>query len=333
MNYYQEPFEASRPELLEDYRMEDISAPAINRYVNILLDKWFKRILGSEANKEALLGILRELIPERNIRDIRYDRKRKRKKNPYVDGHDAIFDVECIDDFGARFVVEMQMEEQVHFPERALFYSTFPIQEQVSAQKKMMPYRSHDEQYVFPPVYVISFLNFSLHYDSDKILYRYELTEEESGELMTDRLHFLFLEMTNCPSRKPQSRDSFIEKLSYALTHMQWLKERPAELSEQVFGLLFEACEITSLNKETQQEYTNDIMTTEMDRKNILYTRELRGYERGQMDGREEGREEGFEEGRKEERINNARNLKALGVDMAIIAKATGLLEDQIEAL
>ena len=312
MNNYHIPFDDTPP-VLEDHRVEDISTPAINRYVNILKDKWFKKILGAEANKEALLGILRELIPDREIVDISYGKKKKRKKNPFDDGHDAIFDVECTDDFGLRFVVEMQMEEQVHFHERALFYSTFPIQEQVQSQKKEMPYRTHDEQFNFPPVYVVSFLNFSLHSETDKILYRYDLREREDGELMTDRINFIFLEMANYHRVRPRQEDSFVEKLSYALTNMQWLSERPAELSERVFGLIFAACEIQQLTEKEQQEYANDVMTTEMDRKNILYTRELRGYERGQRD--------------------IARRMLDDNEPIEKVMKYSGLTEEQIKAL
>lgn len=61
-------------------------------------------------------------------------------------------------------------------------------------------------------------------------------------------------------------------------------------------------------------------MTTEMDRQNILYTRELRGYERG----------------REEERAKNAKGLKKLkqlGVPAATIALAMGLSEEEIAAL
>ena len=312
---------------LEEPRIKYISTPAINRYVNILIDKWFKRILGSEDNSQTLIGILRELIPERNIVSLNYETKplRKRKRNPFSEGHDAFFDVECTDADGTRFVVEMQMNEQVHFHERALFYATYPIQEQVIAQNKDMPYRSHDEQYNYPPVYVIGFLNFTLHPQSQRILYRYDLREQTDGELMSDRLNFIFLEMPNYHGGEPLSSDSFIEKLSYALMNMGSLSERPAALMEEVFCLLFEACELEKLTLKDKQQYEQDIMTTEMDRRNILYTRELRGYERGLGQGREEGREE--------ERLKNAANLKRLGVPIETIAKGTGLSEEQVRAL
>ena len=44
MNYYQRPLKDDTPQVLEDHRLDDISAPAIHRYVNILMDKWFKKI-------------------------------------------------------------------------------------------------------------------------------------------------------------------------------------------------------------------------------------------------------------------------------------------------
>ena len=48
---------------------------------------------------------------------------------------------------------------------------------------------------------------------------------------------------------------------------------------------------------------------------------------------KEEGRVEGREEGRIEEKLQNARNLKGLGVSTEIIMKATGLTAEEIEQL
>ncbi|MDR3304823.1 MAG: Rpn family recombination-promoting nuclease/putative transposase [Clostridiales Family XIII bacterium] len=51
------------------------------------------------------------------------------------------------------------------------------------------------------------------------------------------------------------------------------------------------------------------------------------------MDGREEGIVEGREEGREEARLENARSLKAMGVDDAIIAKSLKLTRKEVEEL
>lgn len=51
------------------------------------------------------------------------------------------------------------------------------------------------------------------------------------------------------------------------------------------------------------------------------------------LEGREEGRAEGRKEGRAEERMELARKFKSSGVSIDIIANATGLSEEEINAL
>ena len=301
---------------------------AVNRYVNILLDTWFKKILGAEKNKEALLGILRELIPERQIADIKYDVRKKRKHSPFEGCRDAVFDVECTDTEGARFVVEMQLNEQKHFHERALFYSSFPIQEQVLAKKKSGRDLPHDLFFDYPPVYVVSFLNFSFHKGSEQILYRYDLIERGTGELMTDRLNFIFIEMPNAGEEEPAEDDSFVRKLSWAFTHMSILRDRPAALVGKVFESIFQACEIAALDEQDQQQIHND-MTTEWDIHDQIETAWLDGEEAGIAKGEARGEARG----EAKEKTKMAKALKEIGVPVEQIAMASGLTVEEINAL
>jgi predicted transposase/invertase (TIGR01784 family) len=57
------------------------------------------------------------------------------------------------------------------------------------------------------------------------------------------------------------------------------------------------------------------------------------GLEEGKKEGLEEGKKEGLEEGKKEERYQIARRLKMEGLDATLIAKASGLLMEEIEKL
>ena len=70
--------------------------------------------------------------------------------------------------------------------------------------------------------------------------------------------------------------------------------------------------------------------------RDIRYKCEI-NFNNGLLKGREEGREEGMtkgiEVGRDEERIVIARNCKAMGMDVASIAKVTGLSEAEIAEL
>ena len=74
--------------------------------------------------------------------------------NPIEQGKDIRLDVHCTDTSGAQFVVEVQFSEQKAFFERALFNSTFVIQEQ-------LPVGSTD--WAFAQIYFIGIVNFSIH--------------------------------------------------------------------------------------------------------------------------------------------------------------------------
>ena len=57
------------------------------------------------------------------------------------------------------------------------------------------------------------------------------------------------------------------------------------------------------------------------------------GREEGIKEGREEGIKEGIKEGMAKSKLEDAQNLKRLGVSTDIIAKATGLSPEEIASL
>ena len=291
--------------------------PIIGRYARIIMDDWFKRTFGTEPNKGLLIMLLKELIPEHDIKDLTY--VQQEHINPFPGKKDALIDVECVDTDGTRFIVEMQVARQRFFYERSLFYSTFGIQQQVEKSSSM--------DYGFPPVYFVGFMDFSLHEGSDRVLYRYSLREKETGEEMTGSLQFVFLELTNC--RKALTPEAtLLDNFCYALHNMEHLTDRPEELKEEIFKRLFKTAEIATFTPEERIKYEND-MTTERDIQNyISYARE-KGLEEGMEKGMEKGREEGREEGR----IEAARNMLADEISIDLVAKYTGLSIEQVKEL
>ena len=47
-----------------------------------------------------------------------------------LEDRNAVFDLQCESEELGQFLVEVQVKQQEHFPERALFYSSYPILEQ-----------------------------------------------------------------------------------------------------------------------------------------------------------------------------------------------------------
>ena len=94
--------------------------------------------------------------------------------------------------------------------------------------------------------------------------------------------------------------------------------------SEQLFTKLFEAAEIAKFSKQQYDEYEESLKAYR-DWQNTIET--------AKMKSREEGRVEGIEVGRRLERIEMARKFKASGIPADIIAKNTGLSENEISEL
>ena len=267
------------------------------RYADVLLDDWFKRTFGEESRKRLLLLFLREVIPDREIIDLTY--APQEHTSPIEGKRSVRVDVECTDQDGRRFVVEMQLSPQDWFYERALFNTSFAIQEQMN--------RGNDS-YFFPEVYFIGVMKFAFHKDSGRVRYSYTIREEISGELMTDRVKYIFLELPNSVALWEMPDATVLDKFCYALYMLPEMDRKPEGLEDEIFRILFESAEIATFTPQERIKYIYD-MTTERDIRNQL------AY----------ARKEGREEGRAEEREAAARRFAELGVDPEIIEKATGI--------
>ena len=290
--------------------METSGSPKTNRigpYADILLDDWFKRSFKEYGNAKRLMQLFLEaLIPERKITELEYASEESTNQNPDKKG--VRVDVECTDENGERFVVEVQRAPQTDFFDRAVFDSTFSIQRQLN---------EGSDYYGFKAVYFIGIMRFSLHHGDKRFLYNYSLREDSSGQLMTDDLHYVFLEVTKCGDH---NNASLVEKIGYALANMGSFEKRPEGFAGEFFDLLFSSADLSNFATEERIKYVNN-MTTERDIRNqIAYARD-------------EGKKEGREEGREEERLVMAKNCKAEGLPVQMIVKLTGLSEEVIKAL
>ena len=127
------------------------------RYISLLTDFGFKRLFGSEFNKELLVDFLNSLFEGfQVIKDVKFLNSEHVGDSP--SGRKAIFDVYCENERGEKFIVEMQNAFQQFFKDRSLFYATFPIREQAV--------KGPDWDFRLSHVYVVALLNFDMHEES-----------------------------------------------------------------------------------------------------------------------------------------------------------------------
>ena len=90
------------------------------RYINPYTDFGFKKLFGTEMNKDLLISFLNALFNGRKqeITDVQYLNVEQLGMG-YGDRR-AVFDVYCMTSDGSRFIVEMQKAEQEYFKDRRL---------------------------------------------------------------------------------------------------------------------------------------------------------------------------------------------------------------------
>ena len=277
------------------------------KYADLLNDEVFKLVFGRESTKDVMIEFLNQVILDRKILDLEFIDK---EMHPIErDAKGTVYDMFCKTDDGSRIIVEVQRRKQPFYPERALYYSTFQIQRQVEAGA---------EYYDFLPVYVVSILDFKMDDDPDanSVLTAYRLYEEASHKLLTDRVTFIFIELPKFTKTVEELDGNILEGMYFCFKNMTELESRPEVLDHQIFTKIFDVTELYNMNQDTRDKVLEN-MTTERDLRNQMTY----------------AREEGREEGHVEERAKNARNLRDLGVDLEIIAKATGLTVEEIQNL
>ena len=295
----------------------------------MLTDFGFKRIFGTDPNKELLVNFLNSLFDgEEVIKDVKYLNS-ENVGDVYTE-RKAIFDVYCENEKGEKFIVEMQNAYQTYFKDRSLFYSTFPIREQAP--------KGSDWNFCLKKVYVVALLNYRMSdeaFDSSDTIHTIALMDTKTNKVFNAKLMFKYVEV----GRFDKTDDELIslsDKWMYVLKNLSRLDNRPSSLSEKIFTKLFDAAAIARFTPMELREY-EDSLKAYRDIKNSLDTAKEEGRAEGREEGRAEGREEGRAEGREEGRAEGiamvVKNMHAKGMDIDVIASITGLNKDEVESL
>ena len=149
--------------------------PPMGRFIDPLTDFGFKRVFGSEPNKDILIAFLNELFKGRKvIKDLVYNPQEH--IGPARHYRKTVFDLTCTGADGETFIIEMQRADQRFFTDRAIFYTSSKLHEQGPKGKK-------DWDYELKEVYFIALMDFNFdNTPHEKYLHRVRLAEEETGQ-------------------------------------------------------------------------------------------------------------------------------------------------------
>jgi len=279
------------------------------RYIDPFTDFGFKKIFGDTENTELLRSLINDILGfegSRKVKSLKFSNGELLPDSP--EDRKAIFDLYCKDENDNLFIVELQKVYQRNFQSRALYYSTFPIQQQATRG---------EWDFKLAPIYFIGLLNFEIDIfkQTPQYLHHGKIIDIYSHKVMYEELNMIYLEIPKL--KKTQSElSTHLEWWIYVFQNLSRMSDIPEHLKGDVIEQAFVKADFLKLPKLEQEKY----------HQNLKVYRDLKN-------SFDSAKEKGKIEGERSKSIEIAKNLLKANVSMEIIVLSTGLSVEEIEKL
>lgn len=289
-------------------------------YLNPTNDIVFKKLFGTEANKDLLINFLNAILERKGedaIVDVDFT-------NPY--NHQpstilkvSIVDVRCTDKIGNNYIVEMQVDPQSDYLARCHYYTACGLSLQLKegdAYEKLLP------------VVFLGIANFTLFPDHNRYLSHYRLldTADHICRLKHEEYHFIELKKFK---KTLDQLESNSDEWIYFLRHAQEYDEPPKKLEKiKSVAKAFNVLERSKWNKQELEAYEKIIDLRRVEASKLKTATEI-----GRQEGIKKGRQEGIEEGQFLGIIKVAKEMLSQGLPIETICNITGLSKQELEKI
>ena len=183
----------------------------------------FKKIFGSQQRSHILISFLNAALGFRGERKIASLVILNPYQAPKIRGmKESNLDIKAKDQAGREFIVEMQVERDVHFRKRAVYYSAKAYSQQLG---KSLKYDSLN------PVYFLGILDFSI-FDGDEPISRHLILNEKTRVQEIQELEFNFIELEKFSKTEKQLK-TVVDKWLFFLKHTATLDAVPKALQSE----------------------------------------------------------------------------------------------------
>ncbi|OCL26596.1 hypothetical protein U472_11470 [Orenia metallireducens] len=289
------------------------------------VDFVFKQIFGSEKHPEILISFLNSVFgskgTEEEIVSVKIENTDMDKD--WEDDKFSRLDIKATANNNTKINIEIQLKNQYNMKRRTLYYWSKLFESQMEEGD---PYQKLQK------TVTINILNFNYLRENSRYHNTYLLKEKETNEVLTDLQEIHFIELPKLNADRFKSIDEVESKrdkdnlIPWALflknpdsEVIRMLEERIKELKEAA-----EVLELLSHDKKARELYESRQKAIHDQVTNIIGATE---------EAREEGIKLGEEKGRMKEKIQTAKNLLSMGLDIEKVVKATGLNKEEVEKL
>ena len=281
--------------------------------INPKIDFAFKKLFGSEENKDLLISLINSIITEdEKIKSIEL-------RNPYNladyrKGKMSILDIKAKDEKERWYNIEMRIGEDLNFDKRSIYYWSKMVTEQLS---EGMMFKQLNK------TISINILDFNIVSSSLDFHNIYKILNEKTGK--NDELHDMFelhyIELKKFRKDYSQIANTLDRWITF-LTKANKLDKQniPKELSGDP-DILKAIAEVDRMFNEDEREMYNIRLQEQMEFESKLDS------------AFEKGIEKGIEKGKKEAKLIMAKKLILKNLSIEDIIEMTGLTKDDIEKL
>ncbi|WP_341811476.1 Rpn family recombination-promoting nuclease/putative transposase [Wolbachia endosymbiont (group A) of Oxytorus armatus] len=290
-------------------------------------DVSFKRIFGTEKNRDILIHFLNDILGftgKNEIKDIEFlstiqDPDIAAKKQ-------SIVDVLCRDSTGAQYICEMQVAKTKGFEKRAQYYAAKAYSRQAD---------KGDQYHNLKEIIFIAIADCVLFPNKSEYKSKHTIRDEDTNEHDLKDFYFIFIELPKFPKNKEDQLENIVEKWVYFFRYADETSEEELEKiigSDVIIKKAYEELNRFNWSEKEFIAYEQEIKRI-LDEQAVLAQKLDDATEKGREEGKEEGIQIGHEKGRKAEKIEVAKNSLKVGVSIDVIAQITGLSIDEIQKL
>jgi predicted transposase/invertase (TIGR01784 family) len=245
-------------------------------FINPYTDFGFKRLFGEENSKDLLIDFLNQMLPPHHqIVDLTFENVENTTETQ--GNRKAVFDILCATKGGKKVIIEMQKNKFLYFEDRSLYYTAYPIRQQG---------RQGEWDFNLNPVYLVAVLDYE--YDTEKVrreIIRYVSLTDQNGELFSDKLHFIFVQMPLFDKKESQL-ETRLDKWLFFLKNLETFDNIPQILNEPIFQQGFEKAKIAKMSNKDFAKYEQSRLAY-FESKAVVETALLEGEARGEIKGEE----------------------------------------------
>jgi predicted transposase/invertase (TIGR01784 family) len=301
--------------------------------MNPKIDLVFKKLFGSEENKDILLSLVNAVLPEyQQISDLTI--KNPYNVSDYAGGKLSILDIKAEDEAGNLYDIEMQLKGTTFYGKRTLYYwaKIFGSQLDYLSEEDIKRKEKRGKSYSdLNKCIVISLMDFEF-FDDDRYHRCFVLKDRETHESHPDLdyLDLYFVELEKF-EHKYKSVKTILDRWIKFLNNADFYSKNtlPKELAEiEPIKKASEKLEVMYLDKQEREYY-------EAQQKRYLdeLSRIQEAVEEAVEKAVGEAVEKAVEEAEWNKKIEIAKIAIVEGLDNQIIAKLTNLPSEKIEQL